>query len=115
MSAAVSQPHVVSAWPAAWTPNLSGGTVRGNVIVGNEVVSGGGCCFNDPSCKPVTVNGVGAVNAATGLAISTWTPGKTRGHGTELLQAFSGGLFIGSDGNYIHGEYRGEIGMFPLK
>jgi hypothetical protein len=80
---------------------------------GHDSEAGG--CFNDPSCKPVTVNGVGAVNAATGLAISTWTPGKTRGHGAELLQAFSGGLFIGSDGNYIHGEYRGEIGMFPLK
>ena len=83
-----------------------------------------GGCFDNPSCPPLwlsgtvgktSTGGIGAVNAATGDAITTWTPAKTRGHGAELLMAFSGGLFVGSDGDYVHGVYRAEIAMLPLK
>jgi beta-propeller uncharacterized protein DUF5122 len=83
-----------------------------------------GGCFDNPSCPPLWLSGtvgntntggIGAVNPATGDAITTWTPAKTRGHGTELLMAYSGGLFVGSDGNIIHGVYRSEIAMLPLK
>ena len=82
-----------------------------------------GGCSDDPTCQPLwlsgtvgnsSTGGIGAVNPATGEAIRTWTPAKTRGHGTELLKVFAGGLFVGSDGNIIHGAYRSEIAMLPL-
>jgi hypothetical protein len=89
---------------------------------GHDTAVGG--CFDNPNCPPLWLSGVqnnsstggiGAVNPVTGDAITTWTPAKTRGHGTELLQVFAGGLFVGSDGNIIHGAYRSEIAMLPLR
>jgi Domain of unknown function (DUF5122) beta-propeller len=87
---------------------------------GHDTPVGG--CFSNPRCPPLWLSGIvgnsatggiGAVSPATGNAITTWTPAKTRGHGTELLMAYSGGLFVGSDGNIIHGQYRSEIAMLP--
>jgi beta-propeller uncharacterized protein DUF5122 len=89
---------------------------------GHDTPVGG--CFANPSCPPLwlsgkvgdtSTGGIGAVSPLTGNAITTWTPAKTRGHGTELLMAFPGGLFVGSDGDYIHGVFRAEIAMLPLK
>jgi hypothetical protein len=58
-------------------------------------------------------SGIGAIHPTTGKALP-WNPGKTRGHGTEELYATSAGLWIGSDGRYVHGEWREGVAFMPL-
>lgn len=61
----------------------------------------------------VTRNGIGAIDPVTGKALP-WNPGKTRGHGTEELYTTPEGLWLGSDGRYVHGEYREGVAFMPL-
>jgi WD40 repeat protein len=61
----------------------------------------------------VARSGIGAINPSTGKALA-WNPGKTRGHGTEELYASPAGLWIGSDGRYVHGEWREGVAFMPL-
>jgi hypothetical protein len=56
--------------------------------------------------------GIGAINPATGKALS-WNPTRTRGHGVEVLDAYAGGLFVGSDTEELGHEYHARLGMFP--
>lgn len=58
--------------------------------------------------------GIGAINPATGLAIRTWNPGRTRGVGAEELVTNAEGLYIGSDTESLGGEYHARLGRFPL-
>ena len=58
--------------------------------------------------------GVGAIDANTGLAIRTWNPRRTLGVGAEELVANAEGLYIGSDTQSLGGEYHARIGLFPL-
>ena len=41
-------------------------------------------------------------------------PGQDPGHGTEELYATSAGLWIGSDGRYVNGEWREGVAFMPL-
>jgi hypothetical protein len=61
-----------------------------------------------------TAEGIGALNANTGMAIRTWNPGRTRGVGAEELVANTEGLYIGSDTESLGGEFHGRLGLFPL-
>jgi hypothetical protein len=58
--------------------------------------------------------GIGAINAATGKAIRTWNPGRTRGVGAEELVAQREGLYIGSDTDRLAGELHARLGLFPI-
>ena len=56
--------------------------------------------------------GIGAINQTTGKALS-WNPTRTRGHGVETLDAYAGGLLVGSDTEELGHEYHARLGMFP--
>lgn len=58
--------------------------------------------------------GIGAIHPATGLAIRSWNPGRTRGVGAEELVTDSRGLHVGSDTERLGGEYHARLGFFPL-
>lgn len=66
--------------------------------------------------------GIGAINASTGAAISTFNAGTTTGRGYGwagmfISPASSGpgaGLWVGGDADGIMGEPRLRIGLFPL-
>jgi hypothetical protein len=57
--------------------------------------------------------GIGAINPATGLALS-WNPTKERGVGGKDLYVTSQGLWVGSDTNRIGGETRRRIALMPV-
>jgi hypothetical protein len=61
-----------------------------------------------------TASGIGALDPATGKAIRSWNPGRTRGVGAEELVATADGLHIGSDTESLGGEYHARLGLFPL-
>jgi hypothetical protein len=61
----------------------------------------------------VSRQGIGAINPATGLALS-WNPGKERGVGGKDLYVTSAGLWVGSDTNRIGGETRRRIALMPV-
>jgi hypothetical protein len=61
----------------------------------------------------VVREGIAALDPVTGLALP-WNPGKTRGVGTQAIYSTPQGLWIGSDGSRVAGEYHGKIAFFPL-
>jgi Domain of unknown function (DUF5122) beta-propeller len=58
--------------------------------------------------------GIGAINPATGKALS-WNPTRSRGVGVRAFLACSAGLLVGSDTDQLGHEYHGRLGMFPLR
>jgi len=68
---------------------------------------------NDAGPGAVPREGIGAIDPDTGLALE-WNPGKTREVGGKDFLATSTGLWVGSDGDRIGGEYRAGIAFLPL-
>jgi hypothetical protein len=70
---------------------------------------------NSPVGTAVARPGIGAIDPASGLALS-WNPTKTRGVGGKVFYATSAGLWVGSDGTYIGQprERRPGIAFMPL-
>jgi hypothetical protein len=71
--------------------------------------------FGNNSAGPGAVSreGIGAIDPTTGMALS-WNPTKTRGVGGKDFLATSAGLWVASDGELFHGEYRARIAFCPL-
>lgn len=71
--------------------------------------------YGNDSAGPGAVSrpGIGAIDPSTGKALS-WNPTKERGHGVEALVASNDGLYVGSDTEIVHQEYRKRIAEFPL-
>jgi hypothetical protein len=114
----------------AWV-NYSGGDSFRSVVVAGSVVYAGGHerwlnneCGSNHVCgpNPVLVEGAGAIDASTGLALAWWHPMTGRGHGVQSLFTYPAGTFAGSDGGLIMGDdvhnFGGathyELAMFPL-
>jgi Ricin-type beta-trefoil lectin domain/Domain of unknown function (DUF5122) beta-propeller len=114
----------------AWI-NYGGGDSFYSVAVAGNVVYAGGhdrwvnnYCGNNAVCEPnaVLVNGVSALDANTGLALSWWHPQTLRGDGTMYLSTFpastydgsKAGLALGTDVDVIDGAYHSENALFPL-
>jgi hypothetical protein len=68
---------------------------------------------NDAGPGAVSRPGIGAINPDTGLALG-WNPTKTREVGGKDFLATSTGLWVGSDGEHIGGEFRAGIAFMPL-
>jgi hypothetical protein len=66
-----------------------------------------------PAPTAVTRSGIGALDIATGKALS-WNPGKGRGVGGKALLTTSQGLWVGSDTTDIGGETHARIALLPL-
>jgi hypothetical protein len=113
----------------AWMNYSGGDTFRSVAVTGNVIYVGGhmrwlnNMCGNNTQCEQNSflVNGVGAIDANTGMGLPWWTPGTTRGVGVQSLtpippgaiSGFNGGLLIGTDVNTIGGTYHGEEALFP--
>jgi hypothetical protein len=68
---------------------------------------------NEAGPGAVSRPGIGALNPATGKALS-WNPTKTRGVGGKDFLATSTGLWVASDGNRFNNEFRAGIAFCPL-
>jgi Domain of unknown function (DUF5122) beta-propeller len=68
---------------------------------------------NAPGPGAVSRPGIGAINPATGLALS-WNPTKERGVGGKDLYVTAQGLWVASDTNRIGGETRRRIALLPV-
>lgn len=115
-------------WEAAGGPGsretwrqCTGGDTLYSVAVTSAAVYLGGhqrwldnCGGRDtPVAGSFAADGIGAVDPATGRAIRSWNPGRTRGVGAEELVAQSEGLYVGSDTSRLGGEYHARLGFFP--
>lgn len=103
-----------------WVNYTGGDTLLSVAITGAAVYVGGHQRWlnnpygrNSAGAGAVPRPGIGAIHPVTGLALA-WNPGKTRGVGTQDIYGTPQGLYIGSDGNYVNGEYHGKIAFFPL-
>jgi ricin-type beta-trefoil lectin protein/beta-propeller uncharacterized protein DUF5122 len=110
--------------------DYTGGDSPYSVQVTNSAIYFGGHfrwldneCGNNVVCEPnaVLVQGLGAVDPNTGLAIPWWHPMTERGNGTMSLETFGdnegvadGGLIIGNNSQYNGGVAHGFNAMFPL-
>jgi hypothetical protein len=102
-----------------WVNWTGGDTLMAVSITGVAVYVGGHQRWLDnplghDTAGPGAVSrpGIGALNPTTGKALS-WNPTRTRGHGVETLDAYAGGLFVGSDTEELGHEYHARLGMFP--
>ena len=71
--------------------------------------------FGRDSAGPGAVErpGIAALDPVTGKALP-WNPTKTRGIGGKDFLATSAGLWVGSDGNRFHNEFRAGLAFCPL-
>jgi hypothetical protein len=112
--------NVSSTAQPTWINWTGGDTLYSVAATGPAVYVGGHQRWlNNPqgrdSAGPGAVErpGIGAIDPVTGLALP-WNPTKSREHGTMVLFATPGGLWVGSDGaNFGHEEHPG-IGFAPF-
>ena len=111
-----STPGVVETWKSC-----TGGDTLLSVSVTVAAVYVGGhqrwldnCGGRDSSVPgSFAAPGIGALDPATGRAIRSWNPGRTRGVGAQELVAQQEGLYVGSDTTRLGGEYHARLGLFP--
>ncbi|NEA21027.1 hypothetical protein [Actinomadura bangladeshensis] len=104
-----------------WVNWTGGDTLLSTSVTGAAVYVGGHQRWLDnpygrdtPGPGAVSRPGIGALNPATGKALS-WNPTRTLGHGVETLVAHPKGLLVGSDTEELGHEYHGRLGMFPAQ
>lgn len=105
-----------------WVQRTGGDSLYAVAVTGAAVYLGGhqryfdnpyGTDAKGPGPGAVARPGIGAVNPATGRALS-WNPTRTRGVGVRVFVAVPHGLLVGSDTDQLGKEYHGRVGMFPL-
>jgi hypothetical protein len=103
-----------------WINYTGGDTLHSVAVTGAAVYVGGhqrwlDNPFGTNSAGPGAVSreGVGAIDPATGKALS-WNPGKTRGVGTKVIYATPAGVWFGSDGRRFAGQIHDSIAFTPL-
>ncbi|CAA9380697.1 MAG: FIG00815270: hypothetical protein [uncultured Nocardioides sp.] len=110
-------PDAVESWK-----NCTGGDTLYSVATTGVAIYVGGHqrwldnCGGKDTATPGSFSapGIGALDPATGRAIRTWNPGRTRGVGAEELVAAADGLYVGSDTTSLGGEYHARLGRFPM-
>jgi hypothetical protein len=105
-----------------WVQRTGGDSLYAVAVTGAAVYLGGhqryfdnpnGTDVKGPGPGAVARLGIGAVNPATGRALS-WNPTRARGVGIRAFAVVPDGLIVGSDTDQLGHEYHGRIGMFPL-
>ncbi|MQA96357.1 MAG: hypothetical protein GEV11_17550 [Streptosporangiales bacterium] len=104
-----------------WVNHTGGDALYAVAATGSAIYVGGHQRWLDnpegrDSAGPGAVSrpGIGALDPATGRALS-WNPKRRpRGHGVEVLTAYSGGLLVGSDTEWLADEFHARLGGFPL-
>lgn len=68
---------------------------------------------NKPGPGAVERTGLAALDPRNGLPL-TWNPTRTRGYGVYEFTVTDGGLWMGHDTTWVHGERRSRLAYFPL-
>jgi hypothetical protein len=113
-----------------WINYNGGDTVKDVLVTGSVVYESGHNRWLNNECglnkvceaNAVLVDGLGAIDVNTGLALPWWGPQTTRGVGVESLTPYPAGLFPGSDGgliigfdtDIIGGQTHSKLAMLPL-
>lgn len=104
----------------SWINYTGGDTLHSVTVTGATVYVGGHNRYLDnpqgrDSAGPGSVSrpGIGSIDPVSGKATS-WNPTRSRGVGAKELYATSTGLWVGSDGERLGGEYHEDIGYLPL-
>jgi hypothetical protein len=104
-----------------WVQRTGGDSLYAVAVTGAAVYLGGhqryfdnpyGTDAKGPGPGAVSRPGIGAVNPATGRALS-WNPTRARGVGVRVFVAVPEGLLVGSDTDQLGHEYHGRVGLFP--
>ncbi|GII02270.1 hypothetical protein Pta02_42780 [Planobispora takensis] len=119
-SAARFETHIRGETRPTWVNHTGGDSLYAVAVTGSAVYVGGHQRWLDnpagsDSAGPGAVErpGIGAINPATGRALS-WNPTRDRGIGVKAFLAHPRGLLVGSDTIRLGREYHARIGMFPL-
>jgi len=103
-----------------WVDFVGGDTNYSVAITGTAVYLGGherwqNNYWGADSAKPGSVGrpGIAALSPLNGIPFR-WNPKRVRGLGAQALLATGDGLFVGSDTDYIGGEYHAKIALMPL-
>lgn len=113
-----------------WVNYMGGDSLHSVTVTGSVVYVGGHqrwenneCGLNhDCEANSILVDGIGAIDANTGLGLPWWHPQVQRGVGVQALTPYpaglfpgsNGGLIIGMDGGVIAGAKHSMLGMLPL-
>ena len=103
-----------------WAAFAGGDSIMGLAVTEKAVYIGGHQRWmnnpdgNDsPGPGAVPRSGIAALDPANGLALS-WNPGRNpRGEGVFALVPTATGLWVGSDTDYIAGQYRAKLAFMP--
>jgi hypothetical protein len=113
-----------------WVNYDGGDTIKDVLVTGSVVYESGhnrwlnNYCGLNKVCEAnaVLTDGLGAIDANTGLALPWWGPQTTRGVGVESLIPYpagtfagsNGGLIVGFDTNILGGQTQDKLAMLPL-
>jgi hypothetical protein len=111
--------NISTGQPTSWAPNCQG-PVRAILVPGNGNVYVGGAFQQDPlnptvpTCGGQIRNHIAALDASTGLAVTSWNPNANLDVRVLALSPNSNKLYVGGNFTSISGQSRNHIAEIDL-